>query len=174
MPGNLRDKLILTLLAAALAALGGCQAAMERTGESHFRPWALGPEPGVKSIDAGVADARGMGAYDAAVAMVDAGQYAKAEGAFAKLVGQFRQAWDVDRASKSWFWLGYCLEKRGAVEAAAGEYRKLMAEFPASQAARTAQGRLERMGAALAPGKGSLGPPQEPAKKTTNVTNERE
>ena len=95
-----------------------------------------------------------MAAYDAAVAMVDAGQHAKAEPAFAQLVGQFRQAGDADRTSKSWFWMAYCLEKQGQAEAACGEYQRLLAEYPASQAAKVAQSRLERMRAPPAPGKG--------------------
>ena len=148
MPDDLRDNpvLRLALLAAALAVvsgLGGC--GVPQWSANHYTPAAMGPL--ARSGDEGAAaDAKAMAAYDAAVALVDAGQYARAEGSFAPLVGQFRQARQADRASKSWFWLAYCLEKRGDAEAAAGEYRKLVAEFPASQAAKLAQGRLDRMG----------------------------
>ena len=151
MPGNLRDKLTLAALLAALAGLGGCAAPNEARSGS-FTPWGLKHAPQVGEGSA-VAGARAMAAYDAAVAMVDAGQHAKAELAFAQLVGQFRQAGDADRTSKSWFWMAYCMEKQGQAEAAGGEYQKLVAEYPASQAAQVAQSRLERMRVAPAPGK---------------------
>lgn len=151
MRGNLRDKLV---LAAVLAWVGGCMAPQEQAVRERPRPWALTPPAApltAKGADASLADVRAMGAYDAAVAMVDSGQYDKAEPAFARLAGQFRLAGDIDRSSKSWFWMAYCMEKRGAQEGAAGQYRKLVAEFPASQAAKVARGRLERMGATPAP-----------------------
>ncbi|MCY2926573.1 MAG: tetratricopeptide repeat protein [Planctomycetota bacterium] len=149
MRGNLRDKLALALLAAALTGLAGCgmqQNAFSRS--AALEPKAASPEWYGGSA---VAGAKAMAAYDAAVAMVDAGQYAKAEPAFAQLVGQFRQARDADRTSKSWFWMAYCLEKQGQGEAACGEYQRLLAEYPASQAAKVAQSRLERMRMAPAP-----------------------
>lgn len=156
MPGDLRDKLALAMLAACLAGMGGCMAmeqSMRPKSGSHASAWAPGLVP-QDDVGAGASGARAMAAYDSAMAMVDAGQYAKAEPAFAQLVGQFRQIGDADRTSKSWFWVAYCMEKQGDLSGSAGEYRKLADEFPASQAAQVAQGRLERMRMPPVPGKG--------------------
>lgn len=87
-----------------------------------------------------------VAAYDAAVGMVDAGQYPRAEAKFAELIGPLREAKDLERSAKAWFWMAFCKEKQGQRDAAAEEYRKLTAQQPGSRAAMLAKGRLEKLG----------------------------
>jgi TolA-binding protein len=133
-------------LAVFLAATAGCSMSQMQEGPWAFQRAELQRAAMTTTAPVrGADDPRMVMAYDAAVGLVDAGQYAQAEPQFARLVGQLREARDLERATKAWFWMAFCMEKAGQAEAAAGEYRRLIAQHPGSRSARLAQGRLDRL-----------------------------
>lgn len=140
------------ILAAGVLA-GGCAAPQEAR---YWSPGAdirerMAKEPLRAPATAGPATAMQapvelVAAYDTAVGLVDAGQYARAQEKFAGLAGPLRGAGDLERAGKAWFWMAFCMEKQGQGEAAAAEYGKLMQQHPGSRAAALARGRMEKLG----------------------------
>ena len=74
-------------------------------------------------------------------------QYARAIAKFSRLLPQFEAAGDRVRVAQIQFWMGYCYEKQGRLDAARAFYRSVVQGHRGTAAARQARGRLERLDA---------------------------
>ena len=83
---------------------------------------------------------------DTAIEMILDGRYADASKLLDQLIVMYESARDARHAAESIFWLGYCKEKSGNPADAAKYYRRVMERYPATDAARNAQDRLDGLG----------------------------
>ena len=80
--------------------------------------------------------------FDEALGLAYQLKYGEAEAKLSHLLGIFEAAKDVQRASKTIFWLGYCNEKQRRSGRAKEFYQRVVGEYPRSRAAHTAGQRL--------------------------------
>ncbi len=88
-----------------------------------------------------LAPSRAESAFEASWALVDKGDYASAEAAFAAWLDVHGGA-EAGRTGQAWFWLGHCREKLGRPDEARRAYRRVVESFPTSGAATRARQRL--------------------------------
>ncbi|MCD4825863.1 MAG: tetratricopeptide repeat protein, partial [Phycisphaerae bacterium] len=100
-----------------------------------------------KSVASGarLASPEDVAAFDAAVELATQLRYPEAERKFRPLLERFVAADNVHYASETLFWLGYCSEKQGRLDAAEQFYNRVIAEYPQTPAADQAQRRLEEL-----------------------------
>lgn len=132
---------------AALAAGPGCSQLGYRR-----EPFMSGGQEADKALAAAVSE------FNRAVDMVDASQYAQAEGEFAENLPAFEELGSIGYASRSRFWLGYCKERQQRIEDARREYDKLIETYPSTRAAKLARDRLNHLSAGPPPSSRLLRP----------------
>ncbi|HUS47114.1 MAG TPA: tetratricopeptide repeat protein [Phycisphaerae bacterium] len=91
---------------------------------------------------AGVQDAATL---EQAVAMIAESRHAEAAAQLAPLSERFHSRNEAKRAAESMFWLGYCYEKLGRPNEAAGLYGRVVQEYPQQPASRQAGLRLSQI-----------------------------
>ena len=130
------ERVISLLLMLTGLAMAGCAAAQM---DSKPRPAAYADTPMSPS-----SSATAEGAFEAAWAKVDAGQFTEGERAFQVWLSVYGQPGNP-RTPRAMFWLAYCQEKLGRADSAVKTYVDLQQKFPASEAAKLARQRASQL-----------------------------
>jgi len=82
---------------------------------------------------------------DASAAMISRLEYTAATEKLQPIVRTLQQAGDIPRAAEAEFWIAYCHEKTGQVNAARTAYQNVISHYPQTKSAKQARERLDIM-----------------------------